>query len=247
MTQQLLRRRTFLKILGGAALAPASAAFSFPRQDLPGDIPRILPPLAPPPGALVLFDGRDLSAWRKRSGNGPAVWKIGADGAMTAGGGDIATVQSFGEFTLHVEFNVPPMLGKTGQARGNSGVYLHGRYEIQVLDSYGPALAGKPIGKNDCGAVYDQTPPRVNACLAPGTWQTYDITFRAGRASADRTLEPRVWVLQNNVLIHRGTVIAGPTRAGTGGKMEPTGPILLQDHGNPVRFRNLWLVPHKNS
>ena len=133
-----------------------------------------------------------------------------------------------------------------GQARGNSGVYLQGRYEIQVLDSYGPALPpGQKAGADDCGAIYGQTPPRVNATLPPGVWQTYDIWFRAPRLDRRGNVKepPRFTVIHNGVLIHRDVPVTGTTRASLGDPPQVTGPILLQDHGNPVRDRNIWLVP----
>lgn len=208
------------------------------------DTPQALPSAPPPPGAVVLFDGKDLSSWTRRGG-GAATWKI-ADGAAVAGGGDILTRRNFGDYRLHVEFNVPSLPDKRGQARGNSGVYMQGRFEVQVLDSYGPALApGAKPGKDDCGAIYGQAAPRVNATLPPGIWQTYDIWFRAPRFDKDGTLreKPRLTVIQNGVKIHDNVAVEGGTRAGLGESDSQQGPILLQDHGNPVRYRNIWLVP----
>ena len=127
-----------------------------------------------------------------------------------------------------------------GQERGNSGVYLQDRYEIQVLDSYGI----NPIQKNDCGAVYNQTAPMVNACKPPEQWQTYDITFHAAQfdASGTRTAKAIVSVVQNGQQIQKDTEIDGPTGAGAPETADP-GPIRLQDHHNPVRYRNIWIVP----
>ena len=216
----------------------------------PADTPRALPSQPPPKGAVVLFDGKDLSRWTQRRGGGPATWKT-EDGAMIAGGGDIVTKDKFRDFRLHVEFNVPSMPDKRGQARGNSGVYLHGRYEIQVLDSYGPAIdpPGRPLQKNECGAIYGIAAPRVNATLPPGAWQTYDITFRAPRVGAAGTVSepPRISVIQNGVKIHDNVAVPAPTTAGLGKPSESEGPVLLQDHGAPVRYRNIWLVPRSSA
>ncbi len=231
-----------------APAAPEGARADAPAQDgavSAADAPRALASQPPPKGATVLFDGKDLSHWTRQRG-GPAAWKI-EGGAMTAGGGNILTREKFGDCRLHVEFNVPSMPDKRGQARGNSGVYLNGRYEVQVLDSYGPAIdpPGRPLGKNECGAIYGVAAPRVNATLPPGTWQTYDITFRGPRLGPDGAVSepPRLSVVQNGVKIHDNVAVPAPTTAGLGKPSENQGPVMLQDHGNPVRYRNIWLVP----
>ena len=132
------------------------------------------------------------------------------------------------------------MEGKTGQARANSGVYLHGRYEVQVLDSYG--LESK---YDDCGAIYEIARPVVNACRKPGLWQTYDIVFRAPRLDAEGKMAeaPRLTVLHNGVAVQSNVTVPRPTRAGIAADMPATGPLMLQDHGNPVRYRNIWIRP----
>jgi hypothetical protein len=193
----------------------------------------------PPPGAVVLFNGRDLSNWRKRNGD-PAVWKV-EDGVMTAGGGDIVSEQRFTDFQLHVEFRIPEMPGKKGQAKGNSGVYLQGRYEIQVLDSYG---LGVP-GKGDCGAIYDQFAPLVNACKPPLEWQTYDVIFRAARVDTrGQLVEPvRLTLLQNGIVIQNNVQLPGVTGGAMDRNVGEPGPLLLQDHGDPVQYRNVWILP----
>ena len=145
------------------------------------------------------------------------------------------------DYQLHVEFKVPYMPDKTGQGRGNSGVFQQGRYEIQLLDSYGFASPGK----GDCGAVYSQSAPLVNACKPPRQWQTYDITFRSARLGADgKVSEPaRVTVVQNGITVQNNTVIEGVT-GGSEDKNEGTpGRIRLQDHGNKMQFRNIWILP----
>jgi hypothetical protein len=197
-------------------------------------------PAAAPSGAVVLFDGKNLEHWTDRGG-APARWEV-IEGAMQAGGGDVRTRQSFGDFDLHVEFLLPHMPEARGQGRGNSGVYLHGIYEIQVLDSYGVS----PPGKGDAGAIYNQHPPTTNASQPPQTWQSYDIRFRAPRFDAQgaKTANARVTVVFNGVTIHGDVEIAGPTPGGiSDSESSKGGPILLQDHGNPVRYRNIWIVP----
>jgi Domain of Unknown Function (DUF1080) len=197
----------------------------------------------PPEGAIVLFDGKSLENWVKTDGKSPPSWKLLDDGVMEAKGGNIITKQKFdGAFKLHVEFRVPYMPDARGQARGNSGVYLQGRYEVQVLDSYG--LDSKD---NDCGAIYEVAAPLVNACKAPTVWQSYDIEFHAPKCDNGKKVEPaRVTVYQNGIKIQDDTKIpVNNTRAGLGGDPCEPGPIMLQDHGNPVQYRNIWLVELK--
>lgn len=198
-------------------------------------------PGQPPKDAIVLFGGRDTSAWIHRGSGKPCQWMV-KEGAMEVRGGDIITKQNFTDFQLHVEFQIPYMPQARGQARGNSGVYLQGLYEIQVLDSYGL----KP-GMGDCGAIYGQKPPDVNACLPPGRWQTYDILFHAPQYDAQgrQIAKPRVSVLQNGIWIHDNVEINGPTVASMDRDPRQPGPIMLQDHGNPVRYRNIWIRPLK--
>jgi hypothetical protein len=193
-----------------------------------------------PANAVVLFDGTDLSKWQQKDGS-PAKWKI-IDGAMVAGGGDIVTKESFpNDFVLHVEFapnDVGP--GPTGQARGNSGVYLQGSYEIQVLDSFGV----EKVTPGDCASIYSKKPADKNVSKPPGQWQTYDIQFRAPKYDAEgkKTKNPRVTVDWNGTRVHEDVEIDGVTVGGAAEK-PGAGPILLQDHGNPVRYRNIWIAP----
>ncbi len=199
-----------------------------------------------PEGAVVLFDGKSLDEWVKRDGKGKPGWKIQEGGILEVQrSGDIMTRQKFdGDFKLHVEFRVPYLPKAKGQARGNSGVYVQGRYEVQILDSYG--LQSKD---NDCGAIYSVAAPLVNACKAPTIWQSYDIEFHAPKCENGKKTEPaRMTVYQNGVKIHDNVKIPSDnTTAGLGGDPCEGGPILLQDHGNPVQFRNIWLVPIKQS
>lgn len=198
-------------------------------------------PVPPPEGAIVLIDGRGLGEWVHTDGKSPAPWKSVDGGAFQVGGGGIKTKKTFGgHFKLHVEFRCPYEPRDTGQARGNSGVYLQGRYEVQVLDSYG--LESKD---NDCGGIYEVAPPLVNACKAPTVWQAYDIEFWAPECRDGEKVKPaRVTVHHNGVLIHdRREIPVDNTRAGLGGDPCTPGPIHLQDHGDPVQYRNVWLLP----
>ncbi len=212
-----------------------------PRPVDPGPAPANPAPV--PADAIVLFDGKSLDSWV-----GGENWPV-ADGVATVGKGSIQTKQAFGDCHLHVEFRLPaPATGK-GQGRGNSGIFLMSEYEIQVLDSFEDGTDG-PLTYPDgqCGALYKQQPPAVNACRKPGEWQTYDILFTRPRFRGDGSLAKpgRVSVLHNGVAIHSDTVIKGDTVW-----HEPPSykahadalPISLQDHGNPVQFRSIWIRP----
>lgn len=195
----------------------------------------------PPSGAVVLFDGASLEPWVNTDGKSPARWKLVDGGAVEVRNGGVMTRKTFdGHFKLHVEFRVPYMPDAKGQGRGNSGVYLQGRYEVQVLDSYG--LDSKD---NDCGGIYQVAKPRVNACKAPTVWQSYDIDFHAPVFRDGKKIKPaRISVVQNGRLIHQDVEVPiDNTVAGLGGDPSKAGPIMLQDHGNPVQFRNIWLLP----
>ena len=194
-----------------------------------------------PSDAVVLFDGKDLSRWAKCGSDEPAAWKV-ENGCMEVrrGAGNICTRQKFTDCQLHVEFWLPLMADAKGQARANSGVYLQGRYEIQVLDSY-----GLKIGGGDCGAIYGVAPPMVNACRPPEQWQSFDIIFHAPRSDdkGNKTANARMTVLQNGILIHDNVEIPGSTTASMGTDARNPGPIMLQDHGCLVRYRNIWIRP----
>ena len=183
---------------------------------------------APPAGAVVLFGAPDLGAF--------AEGKLDPRGFLAAGA---RTKERFGSFTLHLEFRTPFMPDARGQFRGNSGVYLQDRYEIQVLDSFG--LSGE---KDECGAIYEQRAPDLNMTFPPLAWQTYDIDFSAARfdEKGAKTSPAKVTVRQNGVVIHDEVELTGPTGHGEPEGPEP-GPLVLQDHWNPVVYRNLWLVP----
>lgn len=200
-------------------------------------------PTAPPEGALILFDGTNLDQWASQKGGQPQ-WKI-TDGQMeiVPRKGSIVTKRKFNDFQLHIEFNVPQTPPSDNlQKRGNSGVYIQKRYEVQILDSY-----GIESGDQDCGALYRIRPPDKNVCKEPGQWQSYDITFQTARFEKTgdtfrKKQNARITVLHNGVAIHDDVEI--PRKTGAGEKEAPTpGPILLQDHSNKVRFRNIWIVP----
>ena len=195
----------------------------------------------PPESAVILFNGSDLSNWTGRDG-GEARWDV-EDGVMTVvpRTGDIMTKETFTDHFLHVEFMTPDMPEATGQAKGNSGVFLQGRYEIQVLDSYGIEVPGM----GDCGAIYNQFAPLVNACKPPLEWQTYDVIFRAPRFNdAGEMIENvRVTALQNGLVILNNVQLPGTTGANLDSDVGGPGPLLLQDHGNLMKFRNIWAVP----
>ncbi len=199
----------------------------------------------PPPGAIVLFDGTpaSLANWVKKDGKTSTEFHLVEGKAMQVKGGDSMTREKFeGKFKLHVEFRVPYEPGQKGQGRGNSGVYVQGRYEVQVLDSYGLKSA-----KNDCGAIYEIAAPAVNACKAPTVWQSYDIDFTAPKCEDGKRKEwARMTVIHNGIKIHDNVeVTSDNTRSGMGGDPCTPGPIMLQDHGHPVQYRNIWLLPEK--
>jgi hypothetical protein len=197
-----------------------------------------------PSDAIVLFDGTDFSKWE--GDNGAPKWTIHEDYMEVAPNtGYIHTKEKFGDFQLHLEFAEPTKVEGDSQERGNSGVFLQGIYEVQVLDSYNNPTY--PDGA--CGALYGQSPPLVNACKKPGQWQTYDIFFEAARWNGNHELvrPASVTVIHNGLLIHNKQPLLGPTGhhmlAKYDQELPATGPIALQDHGNPLRFRNIWIRP----
>ena len=211
--------------------------------------PRVVDPGGPdkaPSDAVVLFDGKDLSAWTKRDGSPAGCIAKDAEMHCTTGAGDMVTKMEFKDAQLHVEFAPPLMPDQQGQLRGNSGVYLHGKYEIQILDSYNNPTYSTGIA----GALYGQAPPLVNAARPPEQWQTYDIVFHGPQCTADGNLAAQgtVTVLWNGVLAQDHTPILDSAKACADGKGKDTGPLLLQDHsgfkGAPnttMRFRNIWI------
>ena len=216
----------------------AAAPRAFSKDNIPVH-PKLL--TAPPEGAVILFDGKAdqmRDNWYSRRTTEPAGWTVDADGVATPNRKDISSKQEFGDCYLHAEFKEP----MTGD--GNSGVGMQGRYEVQILNSY-----GKKPEAHECGAFYSQTPPKVIASKPAGEWQTFDIFFRAPRFDADGkvTEKARATVYQNGTLLHEDAEIQGPT----GIQYEQykgevaKGPVVLQGDHDTVLFRNVWLVPGK--
>ncbi len=193
----------------------------------------------PPEGAIALIPyepGKkpSLDHWKK-------AWKANPEGYVVAGGGDMVTRRAFGSMRLHLEFCIPPGPdGKRARGGGNSGVYIMDRYEVQILDSHGR----KPQA-NGCGGIYRRIAPKVNAALPTGKWQSYDITFHAPRfnAAGEKVRPVHITVVHNGVTIHDDVEVPKPTGRASGKKEVAEAPLRLQDHGCPVQFRNVWLVP----
>ncbi|MFB3828168.1 MAG: DUF1080 domain-containing protein [Bryobacteraceae bacterium] len=210
------------------------------------DQPRYVDPGPPPSDAVVLFNGKDVSEWVHRSGK-PAAWPV-KDGAMvcSTGSGDLYTKRKLASAQIHVEFSTPYMPDAKDQARGNSGVYLQSRYEIQILDSF-----RNPTYPNGAaGALYGQYAPLVNASLKPGEWQAYDIVFHAPQCADGKVTRPgTLTVFFNGVLVQDHVTIKGPTAGADRGSVCEPGPLMLQDHYHPdvketpMRFRNIWYRP----
>ncbi len=202
---------------------------------------RVSPELGkrPPEGAVVLLDGSNLDQWGTRGVGQPIKWKLLPDGVMeVTKTGDSQSKEKFGDHQLHLEFRLPYMPHSSGQARANSGVYLQGRYELQVLDSYG--LEGFD---NECGGFYQIRRPSVNMCLPPLQWQSYDITFHSAKRGEDgkKSANARITVVHNGVVIHDNFELPNPTPGAVDEKEGEPGGLVLQDHGNPVQYRNIWV------
>jgi Domain of Unknown Function (DUF1080) len=230
------------RVVAMALLAFTAGADSPPPQVIPGSSPG-----APPSDAVVLFNGTGVEEWVYRDGR-PAQWPV-VEGALVckSGTGNIYTKRKFGSAQIHVEFATPHMPNAHGQARGNSGVYLQGRYEIQILDSF-----DNPTYSNgSAGALYGQYAPLVNVSRAPTEWQTYDIVSHAPKCGADRSLAApgTVTVLHNGVLVQDHVTIRGRTTGGDDTDVCEDGPLMLQDHYHPdvketfMQFRNIWIRP----
>ena len=190
----------------------------------------------PPSDAVVLFDGKDMSKWK----NGEN-WPV-ADGVVSSGKGQITSKETFGDCQVHIEWASPTVVKGKGQGRGNSGLFLMGIYEIQILDSYD----NETYFDGQAGAIYKQTPPMVNAMRPPGQWNTYDVIWTAPRFNEDGSLKSPAYItaIHNGVVIQNHFELKGDTpfnRPPQYNKHDSKGPISLQDHGNPVRFRNIWV------
>ena len=221
-------------LLALVLLVSAQAALADPHPNLGARAPR---------HAEILFNGKDASAWHQRGSSDECKWDI-VDGNLVSkiGTGDIVSKQLFGDYRLHVEFWLPLLTKESGQGKANSGVYQQGRYEIQVLDSY-----KNPTYKaGGCGSIYDFKDPDKDAIIPPEHWNSYDITFRAARYGADGKLteNPRITVIHNGIRIHDNVELTIPHTGGDLGGLPPgQGPIMLQEHGAAIRFRNVWVLP----
>lgn len=237
-----MTRKTFA--VAGVLLAALAANAVALLQDYKSGIiwpePKVVAPGEkpgdPPADAVVLFDGKDLSKWK----NGDK-WEI-KDGYAVVQKADITTIDSFGDYQLHLEFATPEKVRGSGQGRGNSGVFLSNRYEVQVLDSYDNST----YFDGQCAALYKQMPPMVNACRKPGEWQTYDIVYEAPRFEDDgKLIKPGiVTVFHNGVCVQNHYELQGGTyfeKAASYEKHPPKQPIRLQNHGDPVKYRNIWI------
>jgi hypothetical protein len=217
---------------------PPATKLKAPPVVTPGPAASVQPP---PSDAVVLIDGSSLDGWTTRDGK-PAGWKADAKSGtvtITPKAGDIVSQRTFGSAQIHVEFMTPVEQGE-GQDRGNSGVYIHGRYEVQVLDSF----KNETYPDGQCGAIYKQHVPLANACRPQGQWQTYDIIFHAAKFdSGNKSQNARATVIHNGVLIQDNAEISGPTGGAIGQEETPTGPLLLQEHGHAVQYRNVWFRP----
>lgn len=262
-------RKTAITLVALVSAISATSIFTSCAQEKPGykdtpilpgqkwhvhDSDRPVPPavtpgetfshLAPPPSdAIVLFSGKDLSKWK--SDKGAAGWKV-ENGYMEVvkDSGSIRTVDEFGDFQLHLEFATPAKVDGTSQGRGNSGIYLCGRYEVQVLDSFN----NPTYTDGQLGAMYGQFPPLATVPKKPGEWQCYDIIFEVARWDENKKLikPASVTVILNGIVLHnRKEFLGGSTHRELPvyRPHAPRGPIVLQDHSNPTRFRNIWLRP----
>ncbi len=227
-----------------AALLVLAAASSASAQEYLNGIewkkPDIVTPgennTAPPSDAVVLFDGKDLSHWK-----GADKWKV-EDGVMVVGKGQITSKDEFGDCQVHIEWSAPTPATGSGQARGNSGLFLMGRYELQILDSY----ENETYYDGQAGAIYKQTPPLANATRPPGQWNTYDVFWTVPRFNEDGSLKSPAYItaVHNGVLILNHFELKGDTPFNRPPKYEKhadKGPLSIQDHGNPMRFRNIWV------
>ena len=242
---------TLLYMIGGANHSEAQSVPLGRIHDPDRPLPRVVDPgtagsghsARPPSDAIVLFDGTDLSHWRMQRGAAAPRWKVERGYFEVAPKtGNLETSQAFGDCQLHLEWATPTPPTGEGQGRGNSGVFLMGLYEVQVLDSYqNPTYAD-----GQAAAIYGQYPPLVNASLPPGEWQAYDIVFHRPRFGRDGSLmsPARMTVLHNGVLVQDDVSLTGPTRHGQRPPYTRHAdrlPLVLQEHGNRVRYRNVWV------
>ena len=257
MNKRKMIVKVFFVALGGMVCVGASAQKEYPQPEKmkPGmsefwtPQPPVVTPgtyqgdgmMSPPSDAIVLFDGKDLSAWENQDG-GAAEWAV-QNGVFTVtkGKGIIQTKQKFENFQLHIEWTAPTEVKGESQGRGNSGVFLQGIYEVQILDCY----QNETYRNGMTGSLYKQTAPLVNVMRKPGEWNTYDIIYSAPVFKEDGSyrIPPQVTVIQNGVVLQNNTTILGTTEYIGFPQVKPhgAGPILLQDHGDSVGFRNVWI------
>lgn len=222
------------------AMRPGMTEFWEPQPTIvtPGDIQTN----SAPSDAIVLFDGKDLSAWENGK-KGAVEWVVNSDGTFTVvkGKGGIQTKQQFEDFQLHIEWRIPTDISGESQGRGNSGVFLQGIYELQILDNY----QNETYSNGQAGSIYKQARPLVNAMRKPGEWNVYDIIYKAPIFKEDGTYRtpPTVTVIHNGIVVQNNTTIIGTTEyIGIPRVVKHgPGPISLQDHGDPVSFRNIWI------
>ena len=225
-------------------MRPGMSEFWLPQPKIvtPGDIKVN----SAPSDAIILFDGKDLSAWMSSNTKGAAEWIVNGDGTFTVNKehGDIQTKQEFENFQLHIEWCVPTNITGESQGRGNSGVFLQGQYEVQVLDNY----ANETYSNGQAGSIYKQTKPLANAMRKPGEWNVYDIIYTAPVFKEDGTYRtpPYVTVIHNGVVVQNNTAILGTTEyiGFPRVKKHGAGPLILQSHGDPsepISFRNIWI------
>jgi hypothetical protein len=230
--------KTYTAILAVAGLAVGGFVIhSAGAQNYKLPEPKVIDAGPPPSDAIVLFDGKGLDNFRMADGTAPK-WPLKNGFFQSAQVGGLFSKEEFGDCQLHLEWSEPTPPKGDGQGRGNSGVYLQGRYEIQILDSYN----NKTYPDGQCGAYYGHFAPLVNACRKPGEWQTYDIIYHAPLQGTDGKIIPGSFtVLQNGVLIQDHIPIDGAPSTSSPLQGFGKGPLFLQDHGNPVRFRNIWV------
>lgn len=246
-----MKNRSHLPALPLLMIMLTSAAGYGQQENTDWKPPRVVIPASPasdcmvsaPSDAIFLFDGKDLLQFQSTHG-GDATWTV-SDGTFTVASkaGDIRTRKEFSDFQLHIEWKIPADVTGTGQLRGNSGIFLQGRYEIQILDSY----QNETYYNGQAGSVYSQMPPLVNASRKPGEWNVYDIIYTAPTFKSDGTFRTRpvVTLLHNGILVQNHATIMGVTyrdyKGYPPGEAHGPGPIMLQDHGFPVSFRNIWI------
>lgn len=229
-----MKKLVFLCMLGYLSVNVTGQTTAEPRVVTPGT------GTDAPSDAIILFDGKDFSQWESVDG-GDVKWKL-ENGVMTVGEktGNIQTKRSFGDCQLHIEWRTPATVVGEGQGRGNSGIFFQKQYELQVLDSYN----NKTYFDGQAGSIYTQSPPLVNACRKPGEWQTYDIVFMAPRFNSNGKVEipARITAFQNGILIQNNFVLVGMTNDKSKGFIPHYKlPLELQDHQNPVSYRNIWI------